>query len=347
LISAYQEIHTKISELLIDGKICSVLTRSFGDAVKTVSYISEKLNIPFIPFSIVDNLLDKRKMKAVLKKGGILTPKMALHTDKKTQIPFPLIVKPSIGHAKSDVKLITNSAEMKSYIKNFDSGGDKVILVEEYIKGDEVIALGLVVQGKFHLVEITDKELSDLPYFIDIKHITPSIHLDKWDAIASIGQSIADAFSLETTPLLIEMRITDNGKIYVIETASEFGGEFLADYLIPARSGYDIMKNAIKANAGLDFQIPSNKKSRTPVVVQYLTSRKGILSSFDPINSKSYSDLIFYKIFKGIGSEINSPKTNLDRFGVVICKGKTRQLALDNAEKIISLLNIRITGKNK
>ncbi|MCU0822485.1 MAG: hypothetical protein MUC95_08435, partial [Spirochaetes bacterium] len=60
-IENYDEIYKKLSELLLHGEIKGVLSKSFGSAIKTSSYIANKLNIPLISYKRVDDFLDKKK----------------------------------------------------------------------------------------------------------------------------------------------------------------------------------------------------------------------------------------------------------------------------------------------
>ena len=65
---------------------------------------------------------------------------------------------------------------------------------EEYIGGDEIIAAGIVAGGKIHLAEITDKVTTHHPYFVDIRHQTPSKYADRWDELERIGQNRGRGF---------------------------------------------------------------------------------------------------------------------------------------------------------
>jgi len=346
-IDNYHEIYLKLKELLADGDITGVLTKSFGPAIKTASYISDKLNIPMLPYSRVDDFISKEKMKRIFKDNKINSPGFisfsgnSAHINKKASYPF--VIKPVVGHAKSDVELIKNEKELERYLKSSSSKKDGYLL-ENFIKGDEIIAIGIVHQKKFYLAEITDKVKSDPPYFVDIMHISPSKYINLRDTIQEIGQSVADSFEIVTSPLLMELIVSEDGEIFLIEAAPEFGGEFLSDVLIPRSTGYNIIREAIKAVTNKNFSPPGNKrKSRNAVIVKYITGTKGTLLSFNPVNSKP--GILLSRIFKDIGSSIRKPETNHDRIGVIIATGDTIEEAKDRAENAQMELNIRIGKK--
>ncbi|MBN1499451.1 MAG: ATP-grasp domain-containing protein [Spirochaetes bacterium] len=346
-IHDYEEIYQKIRELFIDGKIHAVLTRSYGEAVKTTSFLCEQLGINYFPFGRVEDFLNKKRMKNILKQNGIRTPSFKTYTAKtKTIKNFPCIVKPFSGHAKSNVKLINNAAELTAYIKS--NQDEDSFLIEEYIAGSEIIAIGLTVNGKFRLYSLSDKETTPPPYFADVRHVSPSAYSDRWDEIEAIGQKLSEAFELHTTPLLYEIRINGKGEMFVIEAAPEFGGEYISDIMIPETTGSNIFKNAIKTMDDKNTELSPVKRNHKNVIIRYITGENGFLNSFDQINIKNFRDnLIYLNMFKKPGSKTAIPTTNHDRIGVIITKGKTREAAETASDEILKNLNINITKNRK
>jgi len=343
----YEDIYKKIQEFLLDGEIKGVLTRSYGAAVKSVAFINEKISIPYINFRTIDNLIDKRKMKHVLTQNKIRTPAMILIKGPHQIKFFPCVVNPIRGHAKNGVRYIETFVDAKDYFDEY-AGDDKEFLAEKYIVGDEIIAAGIVCKGTFTLVEMTDKIVSDLPHFVDIQHSTPSKYMQRWDEIECLGQKIAKSFSITTSPLFYEIRIDGEGNIFVIEVIPDFGGEFLADYLIPARSGFNFIRNSILAVDGRAVSVPPKRKYKKAVVVQYITAqKKGVLVSFSALQEKHGKNIIYSAIFKDIGSNVHPPETNHDRIGVVIARGNTIEEAQGAAADAVSKYNIRIKEARK
>jgi biotin carboxylase len=142
--------------------------------------------------------------------------------------------------------------------------------------------------------------------------------------------------------MLMELMVTPAEDIYVIETAPEFGGEFLSDVLIPARTGYNLIREAINAVMDRNFAPPKKKKSKGAVAVKYITGPSGTLMSFKPPRLSKRSGIIFSRIFKDIGSKVDEPVTNHDRLGVIITRGETRDEAIARAEAAERGMEIRI-----
>ncbi|HOW81582.1 MAG TPA: ATP-grasp domain-containing protein [Spirochaetota bacterium] len=342
----HNEIYMKLQELLVDGVIRGVMTKSFGPAIETTAFLAEKFGIPFLPFEACGAFTDKSLMKKIFLEHGIPTSRVIdsgsrSRKEKYTAADLPLVFKPNTGHAKKGVMLMNTAAEINAHIKEAVRSGNPYI-IEEYVRGDEIIALGIVNKGEYHLVDVTDKKTTPPPYFVDLKHVAPSVHEDLSARIQHIGQKVAAAFAIHTSPLVMEFIVTGSKELCLIEAVPEFGGEFLVDVLIPGRTGYNFIAEAIKACTGTGFRPPSLRKKRKAAVVQYITDGKGTLASCNPDGPSKKPGTVFSRIFKEIGADVQEPRNNHDRIGVVAVAGKTVEEALDRAEKAAESFNIRI-----
>ena len=338
-------IYKMLLELLVDGEIKGVCTRSYGTALVTTSYLAERFNIPFLPYTASHSFANKRRMKAALLKHGIPTPSV-IHAVSESKIAklspasFPVIVKPAIGHAKTNVVLAADPDEVLACLKSFEN--QEEVLIEKFIDGEEIIVVGVIHQGTYHLVEMTDKTTLFPPSFIDVAHVTPSKHIGFAKKASDIAQKIAQAFGIATAPLVMECVITPDGELYLIEAVPEFGGEFLADVLIPASCNYRIIRQVIRSMTGLGFTPPPARKGRKAVAVRYIIGSKGTLVSFNPEGPYRVKGTIFARIFKEIGSPVREPVTNHDRIGVVVVQADSAEDALEISKEAAAGFNLRI-----
>ncbi len=339
-------LYKKLRELLIDGDIIGIMTKSYGQAIVTTSYLTDKFNIPFLPHAMSRHFINKKKMKSVFAENGIDTPPLIPYSaktklDKILEAQYPIIIKPNSGHAKFNVRLVKKLKELSDFLSSQENPED--FILEKFIPGEEIIVAGIIHNKKYHLVEITDKETTYPPYFIDIMHTAPSRHQHLASKIERIGQKVAAAFSIINSPLIMEFIITEAGEPYLIEAVPEFGGEFLPDILIPASTGYNFISEAIKSLTSKNFRAPSKTgKHKNAVAVRYLVGAKGVLASCNPDGPRLETGTIFSRILKDIGSHVNDPVTNLDRIGVVIATAPTVEQAVTISKKAADNFNIRI-----
>lgn len=341
----YEEIFNKIQEFLYDGKLRGVLTRSYGDAVRTTAFINEFLKVPYIPSKRIEDLIDKNRMKGILEQNGIPTPDYSRINSASQIRKYPVVLKPIIGHAKSGVAFIENVKEAEEYLKK--QSEKTTILCESYIHGNEVIVLGIAKEGKFRIFDITDKLTSPLPYFVDIQHSAPSRYMERWNELEKIGQRVIEGFGINTSPVVMEIRFDRNENPFVIEVVPEFGGEYLADTLLPKRSGINFIRQAINAITGEEIEYPNPKKMGDAVVVKYMTSRTGIIESCVDKIDQTDKMVIHSELFARKGSVVNAPVSNHDRIGVVIARGRDVPSALHSTEKAIYRYSIRTKVKKE
>lgn len=348
-IYSFEEIERHLTGLmLIDGEIKGVLARSFGNAIKTAAYLNSKLKIPHIPFERTDDFINKLIMKNVFSTNGIKTPRLINFNSKKADDHdikvTPLIVKPVTGHAKDGVKTIISKKELKAEIKKpkYKSGE---ILIEEMVTGDEIIAAGIVAGGTYYLIEITDKITGPLSSFFDRIHSSPSKYIDYSGEIKKTGQKVAEAFGIITSPLIMEFIISSTKEIFLIEAVPEFGGEYIADLLIPGKSRYNFFRQAVKSICRMDFKPPPSLKTRPGFVIRYIPGREGRLVSCNTEKASRISGITAINLLKKTGSLLQNPVTNHDRIAVITAKASTLEKALKTAEQAEEAMEIRIDNE--
>ncbi len=344
-IDNYREIYKKLREVQIYGEIGGILSRSHGNAVKSACYLADRFNLPLMPFRRVDDFINKKRMKKLFLRHGIPSPEYRVITapadgSAEAGLEYPVVVKPVTGHAKAGVRLIRNRAELRRHLKAC-SPSENGIIAERFIAGDEIIAAGLVHRGRYYLVSISDKAITPPPHFVDLAHTAPSRRLDLWERLSEMGQRVAGAFDIYTSPLIMEVIVTTGDGLFLIEAVPEFGGEYIPDLLVPLSTGYNFIREAIKAVSAGGFSPPPEKKAKSHVAVRYITGRPGRILSFVTPRRRS-PNIQHLELFKPVGSPVKAPATNHDRIGVVVATGGSRQSALAAAEKAVAGLHLVI-----
>ncbi|PKL15671.1 MAG: hypothetical protein CVV49_20205 [Spirochaetae bacterium HGW-Spirochaetae-5] len=70
-IEDYESIYIKLREMLVDGKISAIMTKSYGSAIITTAYLCEKFGLPFLPFEESKKFLNKKITKKIYIDNGI------------------------------------------------------------------------------------------------------------------------------------------------------------------------------------------------------------------------------------------------------------------------------------
>lgn len=155
-----------------------------------------------------------------------------------------LIIKPSVGFHSVGIKRFSSQnewnqikteilQECKKYSEVFDENvlSDKKFLIEDYIKGDELVCDAYfnsegkpVILGLYHHPFADDEDFRDLVYYTSTELVEKN-----FSKIKGFLELIASKREIKNFPVHLEVRIR-NGKVYPIEiNPLRFGGFGLSD----------------------------------------------------------------------------------------------------------------------
>lgn len=280
-VAQYRRIYRTISSMLLSEPVVGIGCRSYGKAVYTASYIAEKLALYSSSPPVVQSFYNKKTMKSFLKEKSVPVPDQFTWTKKggfkklEEKVTFPCILKPINSQAKKGIEVIQNKASLKTRIKSIPD--PESYLLEEFIEGSEVTVLGFVTSGEFQLVSISDKITTPFSPFLELSHRLPTNQQKYIGELRLLCQTIVSATGLRYAPFVAEFKITDKGKIYLMEAMPEVGGEFLADYQIPEYYNYDYFKNYISLiHQGIVEPVVVRKeKTRKITHISFISPPKG------------------------------------------------------------------------
>ena len=197
---------------------------------------AERLGFPHNSTAAVAATRDKAAMRRALATSGVPQPRFsALATpDQVTDerlafIGLPAVVKPVGLSASRGVIRADDAAAVRAAVERVHDMVDCLLLIEEYVPGDEVAVEGLLRDGALEVLAIFDKPDPLVgPYFEETIYVTPSRHpIDTQARIGSITAAAAAALGLTEGPVHAELRIHGDC-IWVIEIAARSIGGLCA-----------------------------------------------------------------------------------------------------------------------
>lgn len=266
----------KILEICRTLKIDGIISIASDVAVPTVNFIANALNL--IGNSIDSSLRSTNKflMRNAFEFVNLLNPKFVeldknYNTKELSGLIYPLIVKPvdrSGSKGITVVKIPENLDKSIQYALD-ESFTDKVI-IEEFIRGEEISVETISWKGEHYILTFTDKITSGFPHFVELEHHQPSKYLN-----SKLRKQIEDQITLGLNSLGIkygashsELLITESGEIYLIEIGARMGGDFIGSDLVFLSTGYDYLKGVINISLGY-FETPIIKGSQCSGIYFY------------------------------------------------------------------------------
>ena len=309
--------------------------------------VSEKLGLPCAYNSdTAHKATNKVLMKQVLVDHGIPTARHKIFSKNDPlntgDLDYPLIAKPVDSNSSKGIRELHSPSDLEesaTYAQSFSRDGR--ILIEEFIRGREIGADGLILNGKAHL--ITTKERRKISSDTKAQQIYGSfwpapISSDEESLIAKLIQQIADAFQLRNTPIVLQSILKD-GKASVIEFGARIGGgdNFR---IIKHATGVDMIEHSIDTWLGRSTEF-SFQKSPFVYADNYLYSLGGTMGRIVGLEELVESgEIEYFSQYKVHGAKLQAELHSNHRIGVFTLKAPSTEQLQEKIAQILAKIDI-------
>ena len=239
-----EEILQKCKEIGVGG----VVSCASDFATEISCWVAEHLGLNTNPYQTVINVHDKawvREKTNQLK--SILQPQVCSGNLASLEpVFFPCIVKPVHGSGKRGV-WFAQCQEDLDRIKlhaDYDLGEDA--LAEQFIEGKEYSVESLSYHSKHYVVQITEKISDGAPHFVELAHHQPALIPDDCKERLTIAiNDILTAVGYTNGASHIEVKVTKDGGIYLIDLNPRGGGDYISTHLVQLSTSCDYSKEII------------------------------------------------------------------------------------------------------
>ncbi len=285
-------------------------------ATITVNHVATELGLVGNSPECTGVTTNKYAMRECLSQSGLPCPKYTKSGDYEEILgicgEFPLIVKPTDRSGSRGVTKVNNINEMKEAIararsESFSSGH----IIEQFIAGQEYSVEMISWQGEHHFLQITEKETSGEPYFVEKAHHQPAALPDvmKKKIIALIKKSLT-CLGVEFGASHSEILLTREGEICIVEIGARMGGDYIGSHLVELSTGYDFLKGVIDIACGSFSGVVKSHDRFSGIY--YVFAKPGILNKISS-RVKQYPEILFSEVYYRVRGEIREVKESNDR----------------------------------
>ena len=341
-------IRRMLGTQLTGGRVVGVATRSFGPAAVSAAALAASLGLPGPSVSSVRRFRNKRALKEMLGLQGVRVPasygwRTVGERFSLMKAPLPLIARPAIGHGKLGVRVLRRATDLRIFLRHAgeDRGG---ILLEEFVEGAEVTVLGLVHNGCYIPVSISQKVTSHSPLFAEERHSFPARMPDETRTrIQAAMQRIVRETQLSCGPIVAEFLVGADARPVLVEVSPEVGGEFIADCVAEVGAGVPFFRNLAQIATGC-APVMGGRVPRS-VVIRYLMPEDGVLSEVQvPRELREHPSLLFFRELRSPGTALSTDRGNLDRpFVFALCMESCDSVGRleEEAERLAGLIEVK------
>lgn len=324
----------------IDG----VLTAATDYGVLTASYIAKELGLPGLNYEVAKLIKNKYRVRKCLYENHADDTEQAYEVNRDTDISvlaerivFPVMVKPCDGSGSRGASRV-DAADALEHACHFamDSSASQRATVENFVFGKEYGAESIVVNGEVHVLGIMKKWMTEPPYYAELGHAMPA---DLPKAVEEKAkhcvESAIKALGINFGSVNMDMIITDDGAIHIVDVGARMGGNMIGPCVVPYGTGVDYMANMICNAVGdiVDFSVCEHGA----VATRLLAFGDGVVKQLPDIEKieKEYDVEIYHHL--EVGQAIREYHTNLDGCGYIIAKADNLETAIAKADKVLNL----------
>ncbi len=313
----------KIAEICQAEGIEGVVSNASERTAEAVSKIVEKLQMTGTPYSVLHTLHDKYLVRSLTKHiDGLDVPHYYKYQGLDEGL-YPCVVKPCEGAAKVGVSFANNASEFAYAIAYAKKVGKEEFLVEEYIKGKELSVESISYHGEHFVIQITDKDSSGAPHFVELGHHQPAIlPVVVEEKIKRVIPQLLSAIGYNNGASHIELKYNGD-KIYLIEANLRGGGGEISNTLVQMSTGVDYLKCMIEV--ALDCFEPPVSKKLNYAGIYFLCRQTADLLTFLK-KGRAYPWCVKSEIYS---EDLLESHSNYERNGYLIYKANHKITAKD------------------
>lgn len=332
-------------------KIDGIMTLATDMPMRAVATVSKEMNLVGINEDTAIKATNKAAMREALKKAKVPIPVFYRVSTKEEYLDavekiknagYRCIVKPADNSGSRGIDLLKDfeSETIENafkYSKKSSRSGD--LMVEEYMEGSEVSVETLSINGKCHVIQITDKLTTGAPYFVEMGHSQPSRHSEEIKKkITQIAIAANQAIGIENGPSHTEIKVTKEGP-KVVELGARLGGDNITTFLVPLSTGVNMVECCIRIALGENPDLEIKHKMAS--AVRYFDIEYGKIKNISGIaEARNIPGVKQIFVVHGVGDKMNGIKSSGDRAGFIIAQSDTAEKAIEAciiAKKLIKI----------
>lgn len=323
----------------IDG----VLTAATDYGVLTAAYVAREMNLPGLNYEAAQLIKNKYRVRKCLFDSHIDDTEQAYEIDKDTELKdlceklsFPVMVKPCDGSGSRGASRVDSPEDFpKACSAAMDSSITHRAEVETFITGTEYGAESLVAGGEVHVLGIMRKWMTKPPYYAELGHAIPTdLPHEVEERARQCVENAIKALGINFGSVNMDMLITKEGKIHIIDIGARMGGNMIGPCVIPYGTGIDYMANMIRNAVGDETDFTPT--SHGCVATRLLAFDDGVVKRLPDFVAleKEYGVEIYHHL--EVGQRVNEYHTNLDGCGYVVARADDVDSAINTVDTVLN-----------
>lgn len=331
--------------------IHGIMTLASDMPMRTVATVAEEMGLVGISPDTAVKATNKAAMRQALEAHHVPIPQYRKVSGREAYLAAvadftgPFMVKPADNSGSRGIIKVEDPADAVAAQKAYEyshqhsRGGD--VVVEEYMSGPEVSVETLTVDGQCHVIQITDKQTTGTPHFVEMGHTQPTAHDARTaEKIRQVAIAANRAVGITNGPSHTEIIVTPEGP-KIVELGARLGGDCITTHLVPLSTGVDMVECCIRIALGERPEL-TPKFSRGSAI-RYFSQTPGVVKAITGIETaQTMEGVRQVSIVHGVGETVGQIDSSGARMGFIIAQGADAQAAGTVCQKAMEAIKITI-----
>lgn len=228
---------------------------------------------------------------------------------------LPVVVKPLSLSGSQGVELIRTPEEVEDVVAR--RAGEGQLLVETAVEGPEFSWEALVREGEVLFENVTAKETTPPPYFVELVHrCGHDLGPESAAQVRELTSGVLRALGMDTGLVHLEFRMSATGPV-LMEVAVRTPGDYLPD-AIGLTFGFDLYEAMVLLSVGLPLPaLPERPVSHAATV--FLTAAPGTITGIEGLDEvRAHPAVVRVRPRKGVGDTVQPLTSSGRRLGHVL-----------------------------
>ncbi len=302
------------------------------------------------------NCRHKRRTREVLARHQLASPRFVVVRSLPearaalTEIPLPVVVKPSNDSGSAMVKRCETEAAVMTAVQDILTHKTNAlglpmepdVLIETYLTGPEFSVEACTIDGQTRIFAITAKSIYSATKAFETKHTVPApLAAAQETAVCHLVTQTLAALGVDNSVTHTEVMLTAEGP-FIIEVNARPGGDQISS-LVRLAKGFDLYEVAVHISLGGTLaDLPSHPPQTETATIQFLYAETGGVvfrkRAPEPLPEGVHALFPYYRT----GNLVQETTTNYNRLGYVITLDTPTHSSADLSQKILDVLDLHI-----